>query len=198
LTLTRKSSRLLNILVYNSPDFFEGTARSGSRSKIYITAVPPTSQFLSPNWCHRRHRFSSPNVLLSRVRSWGIRSRSVGYAKSTPKQTEQQRHSQSPKYYLFQWGRSFGLWFLLKNLDTRLIQHKTIICRFTHLPTDRPWCKRSRHPHREISLCLRQLLPNLGLHGYRDNLTVAIKLKGLPAILECLGFGDFVGFNGEF
>jgi hypothetical protein len=97
---------------------------------------------------------------------------------------------------LFLWGSSFGLWFLLKHLNTWLLQHKAISCRLTHLPTDHPWCKWSyrRHPHREISLGLRQLLPNLGLHGYRDNPTVAIKLKGLPDILECLGFGDF---NGE-
>jgi hypothetical protein len=54
-----------------------------------------------------------------------------------------------------------------------------------------------RHPHRKVSLHIRQLLPNLGLHGYRDNPTVAINLKVLPAILECLGFEDFVDFNGE-
>jgi hypothetical protein len=41
-----------------------------------------------------------------------------------------------------------------------------------------------------------QLLPNLGLHGYRDYSIVAIKLKVLPAILECLGFGDFISYCG--
>jgi hypothetical protein len=51
-------------------------------------------------------------------------------------------------------------------------------------------------PTSEVSLCIRQLLPNLGLHGYRDNLTVAIKLKGLPDILECLGLGGFVDYCG--
>jgi hypothetical protein len=97
--------------------------------------------------------------------------------------------------HLFLWGSSFGLWFLLEHLNTRLLQHKAISCRLTHLPTDRPWCKRSyrRHPHRKVSLCIRQLLPNLGLHEYP---AITIKLKGLPSILECLGLEDFIDYSG--
>jgi hypothetical protein len=47
------------------------------------------------------------------------------------------------KYHLFLWGSSFGLWLLLEYLNTQLLQHKAINCRFTHLPTDHPQCKRS-------------------------------------------------------
>jgi hypothetical protein len=36
----------------------------------------------------------------------------------------------------------------------------------------------------------------LGLHGYRDYPTIAIKLKRLPAILECFGLGVFVDYCG--
>ncbi len=93
---------------------------------------------------------------------------------------------------LLQWGSSFDLSLFLEDLNTRLLQLKAISSRLTHLATDR------RHPHREISLCIRQLLPNLGFNGYRDNPSIAIKLKGLPAILECLGLGEFIDFNGEF
>jgi hypothetical protein len=97
--------------------------------------------------------------------------------------------------HLFLWGISVSLWFLLEHLNTRLLHHKAISCRFPHLATDRPWCKRSyrRHPHREVSLCIRQLLPNLGLHEYP---AITIKLKGLPSILECLGLEDFINYCG--
>jgi hypothetical protein len=86
--------------------------------------------------------------------------------------------------HLLQWGSSFGLWLLLENLDARLLQLKAISDCFAHLPTDR------RHPHRKISLCIRQLLPNLGLHGYRDYPAIAIKLKVLPAISMALASGS--------
>jgi hypothetical protein len=36
----------------------------------------------------------------------------------------------------------------------------------------------------------------LGLHGSRDYSIVAIKLKVLPAILECIGLGSFVDYCG--
>ncbi len=98
------------------------------------------------------------------------------------------------KNHLLRRRNRFDLWLLLEHLNARLLQLKAINSRFPHLPTDRLWCKRSyrRHPHREISLCLRQLLPNLGFNGYRDNPAIAIKLKGLLAILECLGAGEFI------